>query len=60
MIDNAYPFDQTKASSCKFISVGRKQIAKKVVFAGTSHKNIVNMGFGDVLPDGSIDDKRIH
>jgi hypothetical protein len=57
MINNAYPFDHTKASSYRFTSIGRKQIIKEVVFTRTSHRNIVNMGFGDVLPDGLIDDK---
>jgi hypothetical protein len=37
--------------------IGRKQITKEVVFTHTGYMNIVNMGYGDVLPDGSIDDK---
>src|SRR6187402_3471687 len=57
MIENTYPFDQTKASSYRFTSVGRKQITKEVVFTHTGYRNIVNMGFGDVLPNGIIDDK---
>ena len=57
MIDNAYPFDQTKTSIYRFTSIGRKQITKEVVFTRTNRMNIVNMGFGDVSPDGSIDDK---
>jgi len=57
MIDNTYPFDQTRTSNYRFTSTGRKQIIKEVVFIHTGYKNIVNMGFGDVLADGSIDDK---
>jgi len=56
MINNAYPFEQTKFSSYRFVSVGRKQILKEVAFAHTGQKNVVNMGFGDVMPDGTIDD----
>jgi hypothetical protein len=35
-------------------SIGKKRIAKQVVFTPTSIPNIVNMGFGDVLPDGFV------
>jgi hypothetical protein len=55
--DNTYPYDQTQASRYTFTSIGKKRIDKEVVFTHTGIRNIVNMGFGDVLPDGSIDDK---
>jgi hypothetical protein len=57
MIHNAYQYDQTKTSSYRFTSVGSKQITKEVIFIHTGYRNIVNLGFGDVLPDGSVDDK---
>ena len=43
----------------KFISIGKKQIVKLVQFKPTTEKNIVNLGFGDQLPNGNIDDKSI-
>jgi hypothetical protein len=57
MKDDSYPYDRTQSSSYTFTSIGKKRIDKQVVFTPTSVPNIVNMGFGDVLPDGSIDDK---
>jgi len=57
MKDNTYPFDHTQGSRYTFTSIGKKRIAKEVVFTHTGIRNIVNMGFGDLLPDGSIDDK---
>ena len=57
MKDNTYPYDHTQASRYTFTSVGKKRIEKEVVFTHTGIRNIINMGFGDLLPDGSIDDK---
>ena len=57
MKDNTYPYDHTQASRYTFTSIGKKRITKEVVFTHTGIRNIVNMGFGDLLPDGSIDDK---
>ena len=57
MKDNTYPFNRELASRYTFTSIGKKKISKEVVFTHTGIRNIVNMGFGDVLPDGSIDDK---
>jgi hypothetical protein len=57
MKENVYPYDYAKASSYTFVSIGKKRIIKQVVFTHTGVRNIMNMGFGDVLPDGSIDDK---
>jgi len=56
MKNDAYPYDQKQASRYTFTSIGKKVILKEVVFTHTGVRNIVNMGFGDVLPDGSIDD----
>ena len=57
MKDSTYPYDHVQASRYTFTSIGKKRIAKEVVFTHTGIRNIVNMGFGDLLPDGSIDDK---
>ena len=55
--DNTYPYDQTQASRYTFTSIGKKRIVKEVVFTHTGTRNIFNIGFGDVLPDGSLDDR---
>lgn len=52
-----YLFDRTRASEYSFTSIGRRTITKNVVFTHTGVRNIFNMGFGDVLLDGSINDK---
>jgi len=57
MKDNTYPYDQKQASRYTFTSIGKKVIVKEVVFTHTGFRNIVNMGFGDVLPDGTVDDR---
>jgi hypothetical protein len=57
MKDDIYPFDRAQASRYTFTSIGKRSIVKQVVFTHTGIRNIVNMGFGDLLSDGSIDDK---
>jgi hypothetical protein len=56
MKDKSYPYDQTQGSRYTFTSVGKKRIVKQVIFTPTGIRNIINMGFGDIMPDGSIDD----
>ena len=51
-----YPYNHPYSERYVFISVGRLRIEKAVDFIPIGIKNIVNMGFGDRLPDGSIDD----
>ena len=51
-----YPYKHFNSARYIFISVGRLRIEKAVDFVPTGIRNIVNMGFGDRLPDGSIDD----
>src|ERR1700748_3619573 len=51
-----YPYEHPYSARYVFISVGRLRIEKAVDFVPTGIRNIVNMGFGDRLPDGSIDD----
>lgn len=57
MNENSYPYDQSQASRYTFVSIGKKRIIKQVVFAHTGIQNIVNVGFGDLMSDGSIYDK---
>ncbi|ANI89293.1 hypothetical protein A9P82_08315 [Arachidicoccus ginsenosidimutans] len=38
------------------ISKGKKHIGKIVEFTPTSVAGLYNLGFGDLLPDGSVDD----
>jgi hypothetical protein len=52
----AYPFEQVQPTRYRFFSVGRNRIEKIVDFAPLQIKNVVNLGFGDKMPDGSIDD----
>ena len=52
-----YPFEQVQPTRYKFFSLGRNRIEKIVDFVPYNIKNIINLEFGDLLPDGSIDDK---
>jgi hypothetical protein len=52
-----YPFEQVEPTRYKFFSVGRNRIEKVVDFVPFNIKNIINLEFGDLLPDGSIDDQ---
>lgn len=56
MHHSPYSFYRQKAYRYTFISIGKTMIEKVVDFTPTSYQNIVNMGFGDLLPDGSVDD----
>jgi hypothetical protein len=40
-----------------FISIGKKRIEKVVDFIPLKGRNYMNLGFGDLLSDGSLDDK---
>jgi hypothetical protein len=52
------PYTYKRAHSERYIftSVGKKKIEKIVDFAPIGINNIMNLGFGDLLPDGSVDD----
>jgi hypothetical protein len=39
-----------------FTSIGKRKIEKVVDFVPIGIKNVMNIGFGDLLPDGSVDD----
>lgn len=57
MKQHSYPYKRLQPKRYIFISDGKKRIAKVVDFVPLGIGNIMNMGFGDLLPDGSMDDK---
>lgn len=52
-----YPFEQIQPTRYKFFSLGRNKIEKIVDFVPLKPRDLINLGFGDLLSDGSIDDK---
>lgn len=52
-----YPFKQVHSNRYTFVSHGKRPIKKAVDFTYTGWGKIINMGFGDLLPDGTVDDK---
>lgn len=57
MTQVSYPYKRLQSWRYVFVSDGKKKIQKIVDFIPIGKGNIVNVGFGDVLPDGSMDDK---
>lgn len=57
MMQAAYPFQLIRPRRYIFVSTGKRRIEKIVDFVPLGVNNFINMGFGDLLPDGSIDDK---
>ena len=56
MQNKIYPYVLLRENKYTFISIGKRRITKQVLFTPTGIDNIVNLGFGDLMPDGSIDD----
>ncbi len=54
-----YKYEINGLKQYRFVSKGRKDILKLVQFKPTWDPDIINLGFGDELPDGTIDDKSI-
>lgn len=52
----AYPYEISAGNRYSFISTGRMHIEKIVEFSPTGIPHIYNLGFGDLCPDGTIDD----
>lgn len=52
-----YSYNRDLETRYTFISSGKKDIAKAVEIVETHIRGLYNLGFGDLLPDGSIDDK---
>jgi hypothetical protein len=57
MNQHPYVFKRHHVTRYTFISVGKKRIEKIVDFTMFGVKDTYNLAFGDLLPDGSIDDK---
>lgn len=57
MTNIPYSYRRLHAQRYVFTSTGKKNIEKVVDFIPLGIRNILNLGFGDLLPDGSIDDK---
>ena len=56
MTRSTYSYQQQGFQRYIFTSVGKKSIVKFVDFSPTRTPDLHNIGFGDLLPDGSIDD----
>lgn len=57
MQTKSYSYDRKYSTRYIFTSKGKKgAIVKIVEFTPTSVKNILNLGFGDLLEDGNVDD----
>jgi hypothetical protein len=56
MYQTAYKYDIPVVNRYVFISVGKKRIEKVVEFTSIGLKDTFNLGFGDLLPDGTVDD----
>jgi hypothetical protein len=54
-----YPYENPAATRYTFTSSGRKRIQKVVEFSDIGLKNTFNLAFGDLLPDGTIDDRAV-
>lgn len=52
----SYSFSCNKASRYTFTSEGKRRIEKIVEFTPTNINDIFNLAFGDVSPDGAIND----
>ncbi len=57
MNQHPYAFKRHHVTRYTFTSVGKKRIKKIVDFTMFGLKDTYNLAFGDLLPDGSIDDK---
>jgi len=55
MTTSPYKFDPLTSGRFTFTSVGKRSIEKVVDFIPTGSPNVMNLSFGDRLPDGSID-----
>jgi hypothetical protein len=57
MKDKIYQYSRIQGTRYTFTSVGKRRIVKQVIFTPTGIRNVINMGFGDLMPDGTIDVK---
>jgi hypothetical protein len=56
MYQTSYVYKRHYVSRYSFTSIGKKSIEKVVDFGDTGIKNTFNLAFGDLQPDGSVDD----
>ncbi|MBS1662106.1 MAG: hypothetical protein JST68_13765 [Bacteroidetes bacterium] len=59
MSRNPYEYNQVAATRYDFVSVGKTRVEKVVVFTLIEDFGAMNLGLGDLLPDGSIDYGRV-
>jgi len=59
MNQKAYLYNTIDPKTYRFTSEGKRTIVKLVEFTPTGQPNMFNLGFGDLLPDGKMDDKTI-
>jgi hypothetical protein len=52
-----YQFQKTDYTQYVFTSTGKRNIDKIVEFSPTTINGIINLGFGDLSEDGTIDDE---
>jgi hypothetical protein len=52
-----YLYKQQGLERFVFSSMGKTNIIKLVESSTTSTPGVCNLGFGDLLPDGTVDDK---
>lgn len=57
MTQVSYPYQRRGSRRYGFISNGKKRIEKVVDFIPLKTRHRFNLGFGDLSPDGTIDDK---
>jgi hypothetical protein len=50
-----YVYKLYSSTRYTFVSIGKTRIEKVVEFMPTGITNVINLGFGDLLPDSSID-----
>ncbi len=52
-----YLYNREVSTRYRFVSTGRKRVEKIVEFTPLDIKNMYNLGFGDLLANGKVDDK---
>lgn len=57
MKQGMYPYKQEGFDRFVFSSMGKSNIIKLVEFSTTRTPDLYNLGFGDLLPNGTVDDK---
>lgn len=57
MSQTPYSYSQDISTRYRFLSTGRRVVEKMVEFTPTIYENIYNLGFGDLMTNGKIDDK---